>query len=307
MEEKRVLITGGSGLIGKYLTQKLTEAGYQVSWVSRTRGNNEVKTYVWDIENNSIEDEAILNADFIIHLAGANLFEKAWSEKFKNEIIVSRTKSAKLLLGKVKIFEQPLKAFISASGIAFYGADTKNTGLTESSPKGEGFLSDVVEAWEESAENFSRIGIRSVQLRTGIVLSPDGGPLKKFVTPIKFWLGAALGTGSQFVSWIHIEDLARIFINAIEDSSIEGPVNAVSPDPKSNKDFLKACAKALKKPFFLPNIPPGILEIFFGKEKASVILGGNKVIPEVLQKKGFIFAFPTIDSALNNLLQKRKA
>lgn len=275
-------------------------------WLSRKRGKYPVRTYLWNPAENFIEDEAILNADYIIHLAGANLFDRAWTAKYREEIILSRTRSANLLYGKVKIFEQPVKAFISASGINFYGRDTKNLPVTESSSMGDGFLAEVVQNWENAANQFAKMGIRTVKMRTGIVLGPEQSALQEFIKPVRFWVGAPLGTGKQYVSWIHIEDLANIFLASIDDASISGPVNAVSPKPETNRNFLYTCARTLKKPFFLPKVPSKFLEILFGKEKASVLLGGNLVVPQVLQEKGFAYKYPELASALDDLLLKRK-
>jgi uncharacterized protein (TIGR01777 family) len=303
---KNVLITGGTGLVGTRLTQLLIEKGYSVSHLSRGKGKGNVKTYQWDLKNGNIEEEALLKANYIINLAGAGVFDNKWSRDFKNEILESRIESINLLYDKLKILklidDHKIKAFVSSSAIGFYGADTGNDVISESSPSGNDFLSGVVKEWEAAADRMNSLHIRTVIFRTGIVLSEHGGALEKIISPVKKGAGALLGTGQQYISWIHIDDLCEIFIKAIEDEKIRGIYNAVAPEPVTNEVLTKEIAKKLDKSILLPNVPAFVLKFLLGSEKAMVVLGGNKVSSEKIQASGYIFKFPDIRNTLQNLV-----
>ncbi|CAN5464136.1 TIGR01777 family oxidoreductase [soil metagenome] len=298
-----VLITGGSGLIGNKLTQFLQEIGYSITHLSRSKkGDEKIKTYFWDLDQEEIEIEALTTADHIIHLAGANLAEKRWTEKQKKIIIESRTKSADLLLKKLAVTEHKVKSFISASGIGIYGSDNSGHELDEHSPPGEDFLSEVTVKWEEAVDRISTLGIRVVKLRTGLVLTTEGGALPKLMLPVKFGVGAALGSGKQVYSWIHIEDLCRIYLQAIENESMNGPYNAVAPEPVTNQEFTRSLANVLNRPLLLPKIPRLILNIILG-EMAIAVVGGNKITSRKIENTGFQFNYNNLDAALTQLLK----
>lgn len=302
--KETVLITGGSGLIGSRLTHYLKNTGYNITHLSRSRkGDEKIKTFTWDLEQEEIEMEALTTADYIIHLAGANLADKRWTEKRKKIIIGSRTKTAGLLLKKLANAEHKVKAFISASGIGIYGSEIKGQELDEHSPSGEDFLSEVTLKWEEAVNKISTLGIRVVKIRTGLVLSTEGGALPKLMIPVKFGVGAALGSGKQVYSWIHIEDLCRIYHQAIVNESMQGPINAVAPHPVTNQEFTRSLARILKRPLLLPNIPRIILKIILG-ELATAVLGGSRVSSGKIQDLGFKFKYNNIDAALTQLLKK---
>lgn len=300
---KNVLITGGTGMIGRRLTQILQEKGYEVSHLSRSRKNDQpVKTYVWDIQKQEIEPEALQKADYIIHLAGAGVADKRWTESRKKVILKSRTESTRLLHNTLSnLGDRRLKAFISASAIGIYGADTGSAEIYETSPKGDDFLSDVVKRWEAVVDDINKLNIRTVKLRIGVVLSMEGGALPRIVQPIKLGAGAPLGSGQQYTSWIHVEDLCRMFIYALEQQDIEGVYNAVAPRPVTNKQLTQSAAQTLHKPLFLPNVPGFAIRLAFG-EMASIVLGGNKVSSKEIEQKGFKFQYPNIDNALKDLL-----
>jgi uncharacterized protein len=303
---RNVLITGGTGLIGTRLTQMLIEKGYFVSHLSRRKGKGQVKTYQWDLKNGTIEEEALLKADYIINLAGAGVFDKKWTNEFKQEILESRIEAIHLLADKIKMLKlidnHKIKAFISTSAIGYYGADTGNDAITETSARGNDFLSGVVKEWEVAAEKINNMKIRTVVIRTGIVFSKNGGALEKLIAPVKMGGGAALGTGKQYVSWIHIDDLCGIFIKALEDENIKGVYNATAPEPVTNEVLTKAIAKKLNKSVLLPNVPGFVLKFMLGTEKALLVLGGNKVSSEKVQKAGYIFKYPSLEMALQNLI-----
>jgi uncharacterized protein (TIGR01777 family) len=296
-----VLISGGSGLVGSHLCRALKEKGYTVSVLSRSKEKHgKYQTYHWDIDHGSIEEKAIDEADYIIHLAGADIFNKTWTPKQRQEIVDSRVKSAKLLFAAVKTSDNKPKAFISASAIGYYGAFTSEVIFLETDPPGDDFLARTCVLWEEAADNFHEIGIRTIKIRTAIVLAKEGGALEKMKRPTDMGLGAALGSGKQYIPWIHIDDLCNIYIKAIEDINMNGAYNAVAPDVKTNKEFMRTLADTLHKPFTFPNVPKFVLKLILG-ERAKAILEGSRVSPEKIISAGFKFKFPDLASALKNL------
>lgn len=300
--QKKVLITGGTGLVGKVLSKKLLDKGYQVSFLSRSQKEiPNIKVYQWNIEQGAIEEEAVLEADYIVHLAGAGVADKNWTEKRKKLIIESRTKSADLIQQVLENNEHKPQAFISASGISIYGDDKGEIVLDENSPSESSFLAEVVKVWEKSADQFSDLEMRVVKLRIGIVLSPEGGALPKIVKPIRYGFGASLGSGRQYVSWIHVDDLAEMFIQAIENQNMIGVYNAVAPNPVSNQELTKKSAKVLKKGMFLPNVPSFMLKLMMG-EMANIVLGGLNISGQKILDTGFQFQYTEIEKALEDLL-----
>lgn len=297
-----VLITGGTGLVGKVLTKLLQEKNYTVSYLSRSKQSGSIKTYHWDIEKKQIDIEAISQTDYIVHLAGAGVADKRWTDSYKKEIIDSRVVSTQLLAEAIEKSSKKPKAFVSASAVGFYGFDTKDILLTENSPKGDGFLAEVTEKWEKSIEAISNLGIRTAIMRIGIVLAKEGGALAKIMQPIQFFAGSALGSGKQYMSWIHIKDMARMLVYAFENENIQGIYNAVGNKPVTNADFTKAIAKTMGKPLFLPNVPSFALNLLLG-EMASMVVGGNNVSNEKIVKAGFEYEFATLESALKDLIR----
>ncbi len=300
-----VLITGGSGMIGRHLIPLLEDQGYEVGILSRKSNvHGPVKSWAWDINKNSIDPESISFADHIIHLAGVNTGEKKWSAARKKEIMDSRVKTAELLYNQISATGKKLKTFISASGSTFYGWNTGSILVNEDRNKpGDDFLAVVTKEWESSANKIKSLGIRTVIFRNGPVLSLDGVFLKKIIPVVKSGLAAGIGNGDQYISWIHINDLCRLFIFALKEDSLEGTFNAVSPAPVTNKELMKAIANAMHKPFFLPNVPAFIMRLMYG-EMSSMILGSNRVSSEKIEARGFTFEHKNINEALNDLLKK---
>jgi hypothetical protein len=296
-----ILVTGGTGLIGKHLCDLLLKKGHKVFILSRN-SSNKSNIFKWDIENNYIDENAIKNTDYIIHLAGAGIADKRWTAKRKKLLIDSRVSSANLLYTKVKALNPNLKGFIAASGIGFYGAITTNKIFTENDSAGNDFLSTICIHWENASLQFNTLNIRTVILRTGVVLTKKGGALEKIVKPIKFGFGAALGTGKQYMPWIHIDDLCEMYIQAIENPKLTGIYNAVAPEYCTNKILTKEIAEVLNKPLFLPNIPALILKIILGK-LSNILLEGSRVSSNKIVETGFEFKFPTLKNALKNLLK----
>ena len=239
-----ILITGGSGLIGKSLISLLKNNGHQVHVLSRKK-SEDPSVFYWDISKNHIDNDAITTADYIIHLAGENIAGKRWTAKQRKLILESRTISTNLLFEKVKALNPKLKGFISASGIGYYGAKTTSKTYTEKDKPADDFISNVCIAWENSVLQFNTLSIRTVILRTGIVLSNKGGALEKMMLPIKFGFGASLGSGGQFMPWIHIDDLCNMYLSAIENKELEGIYNAVAPEHYTNQEFTTAIANTL--------------------------------------------------------------
>jgi len=298
-----ILITG-KGLIANYLADQLHKMGYNISFLSRSKKNNSpFQTYTWNIDQNQIDEEAIATADYIIHLAGANISGARWTAKRKQIIINSRVKSASLIFNEVNRQSKKIKAFISSSAVGYYGAITSDNIFTEEDPPSKDFLGETCRLWEQAADDFAVSGTRTVKIRTGVVLTKQGGALEKMMGPVKMGIGSALGTGKQYLPWIHIDDLCSIFIKAIEDSNMKGAYNAVTPDAKTNKEFTKILARTLNKPFWFPNIPAFMMKLMFG-EMAVILLEGSRVSAGKIKGTGFKFKFTDLKTALTDLLKK---
>jgi uncharacterized protein (TIGR01777 family) len=296
-----ILISGGTGLVGKHLCKILKEKGHSVAILSRATSDNK-SIFHWNIKDEYIAPEAIKETDFIIHLAGAGIADKRWTKNRKIDLIDSRVASTNLLFKKVKELNPNLKGFISASGIGYYGAVTTSKTFAETDSSGNDFVSEICKLWENSVNQFNTLQIRTVILRTGIVLSKKGGALEKISNPIKLGFGANLGTGKQYIPWIHIEDLCNLFIEAIENNNLNGIYNAVSHEHCTNKTFTKTIAEILNKPLWLPNIPSAILKFILG-EMAVILLEGSKISSKKIELTGFKFEFPTLKKALTDLLK----
>ncbi len=303
-----VLITGGSGLVGTRLTEILLERGFTVSHLTRkveekSVGGKPVKTYLWDIKKGIIDEKALLEADYLVHLAGAGIADENWSEERKKEIIESRTKSIDLIVSKLKTLPHRIISFASASGIGYYGADTGNEHISEQHTPGIDFVADCCIQWEAAADKIQALGIRTVKLRTGIVLSEKGGALPRLTQPVRWGVGAALGTGKQWQSWIHLDDLCELFIKSLTDQQMTGAYNAVAPNPVTNHDLTKISAQVLKRPFWMPNVPEFALKLVFG-EMASIVLGGNYVLNQRIKlETDFDYKFVDVRKALEDLLK----
>jgi uncharacterized protein len=304
-----VLLTGGTGLVGKALTERLLRKGYQVIILTRKipatgSGTQGAKYALWNVNEKRIDVAALQEADHIIHLAGAGVVDKRWTDAYKKEIQDSRTESSALIVDTLKQHNNKVQTLVSSSAIGWYGADTNESlkkGFIETSAADNHFLGETCRLWEASVDAAATIGIRVVKLRTGIVLSNNGGALAEFKKPLRFGFATILGSGKQVVSWIHIDDLCRMYIEAIENNILQGAYNAVAPAPVSNKTLTLELAKIVRNKFFIPvHVPSIALKIMMGQSSIEV-LKSCTVSCEKIKQAGFTFLYPSIEPALLEL------
>lgn len=298
-----VLITGANGLIAKELSKQLSPK-YSVRFLTRKKKNDH--EFEWDIVKGTLDERALENVSHIIHLAGAGVAEKRWTDERKKEIISSRVDSARLILRALQKNRQNIRSFISASGINYYGTETTDKIFTEEDMPGNDFLSEVTVLWERAADEFrdQQIAERVVQLRTGVVLSEKEGALKKMLPTIRAGIGSPLGSGKQYMPWIHIRDICSMYRFAMENTEIHGAFNAVAPEHATNRELTQTAAQVLNKPLFMPNVPAFVLKIIFG-ELSVAVLEGSRASAEKIRNAGFRFEFPHLKPALSDLLQKK--
>ncbi|WP_147203467.1 TIGR01777 family oxidoreductase [Segetibacter aerophilus] len=307
-----ILITGGTGLLGSALTELLTSKGHDVIILTREQKSSHspnISYAVWNVKDQNIDKNAVSRADYIIHLAGAGVADKRWTKDRKKEIVESRTESSALLVKAIKEIPNKVKAVISASAIGYYGDDEKRSAkkpaFTEDMRPDKEFLGDTCRLWEESIEPVQKEGKRLVKLRIGIVLSNDGGALPEFKKPIKFGIAGVLGSGKQVISWIHIEDVCRMFLFAIENENMHGVYNAVAPTPVRNKDLTILLAEKMKGRFFIhAHVPAIALRLMLGEMSVEVLKSAT-VSSDKVRVDGFTFKYPTIEGALENLVNEK--
>ncbi len=305
-----VLITGGTGLVGKPLSELLLSKGYRVIILTRnlkektTREN--LRYALWDIKKEFIDVDAIREADYIIHLAGAGVVDKKWTSAYKKEIVDSRIKSSELITKVLKNNPHKVQAIVSSSAIGWYGTDAiEGHQFMETDTADESFLGETCKLWEASLEGANALGIRVCKLRTGIVLSNKGGALAAFIKPVRLGFAAILGNGKQIISWIHVDDLCRMFVYAMENKNMKGSYNAVAPHPISNKNLTITLAKIMKGIFFIPvYVPSFILKIMMGKRSIEILKSAT-VSCEKITHAGFTFYYPGIAVALKELISKK--
>jgi uncharacterized protein (TIGR01777 family) len=308
-----VLITGGTGLIGKALTDLLVGKGYRVVVLTRqpvkgmrpfTSGAeaDDVLAYaLWNVSTGQFPTEVLPHTDYIVHLAGANVAKGRWTKRRKLEIVRSRTQSGALLVETLKKYPGRVKGVISASAIGWYGPDTGKRPFRETDPSADDFLGRTCQAWEDSLAPLPGMGKRLVILRTGIVLARDGGALPAFRAPLKGGIAAIMGGGRQMISWIHLADLCRLYVHAIENPDTEGVYNAVAPEPVSNKALVLALAQQVRGRFFIPvHVPAFVLRAVLG-EMSVEVLKSCTADAQRIRNRGFQYTFPTIAPALTDL------
>jgi uncharacterized protein (TIGR01777 family) len=297
---KGILITGGSGLVGKLLTDALLDKGYQVSHLSRKPGNDpRIKTFLWDVPKNKIDDECIDGIDIIVHLAGAGIADKRWTAKRKQEIIESRTKSIGLIYRAIKNKPNKVSAVISASATGYY-SDRGNELMTEESLPNTDFMAECCVAWESAADEGKALSLRIVKFRTGVVLYKKGGALPQMAMPIRFAVGAPFGNGRQWIPWIHWQDVVDMYLFGIENIHLTGVYNMVAPKPVTNKQFMKAIARQLFRPLWPLNVPKLVFKLLMG-EMSVIVLGSTRVSAQKIEEEKFNFKYPELPGALKQI------
>jgi uncharacterized protein (TIGR01777 family) len=306
---KRIVVTGATGLIGKKLVNALVNRGDDVIVFGRNieRAKSllpNADNYVeWNYKKPDNWNSEINGVDAVVHLAGINLFSKRWNDAFKKEVLESREVSTRNLADAIKSCSNKPGVFVSASGIGYYG-DCGDNVLTEVSPAGNDFLADVCKVWESEAKKVEQSGVRSVQVRTGLVLSTEDGALKQMLPPFKFFIGGPLGNGKQWASWLHIDDIVGIYIHAIDNNQLSGAVNAASPKPARMKEFAQTLGKVLHRPALFP-VPKFALKIVIG-EAAEVVTASQRVDVKKLLDSGYKFRFENLNEALEDLLKQKR-
>lgn len=299
-----ILITGATGLVGKALTEELINSGKQVNYLTTSPNKIETKEnykgFLWNPSEGEIDVRCFHGVTAIVHLAGASIAER-WTEEYKSIIIDSRIKTAQLLCSTLKNIDHTVAHFVSASAIGAYPSSKTNEYSENFEVYNSSFLGDVVKVWEEAADLFKELNIKVSKIRIGVVLSKKGGALEKLIQPIKMYVGAPLGDGKQWQSWIHLKDLARVF-SYVVTHELEGIYNAVAPSPVTNKEMTKEAASVLNKPLFLPKVPAFMLKLLLG-DMAAIVLESQKVSSNKLEQKGFDFKFKQVDVALQDLLK----
>lgn len=297
----RILITGATGSVGKVVVEQLLEAGDEVVVMTRNIAKaaiilgSQCSYYQWSDTNSLPPMEAFEGVDGIVNLMGENIADKRWTDEQKKKIYNSRIDGTARLVEALKQLEKRPKVFVSASAVGVYG-DRKDEEINESSSSGDDFLAHVCKDWEEEANKASEQGLRVVLIRTGIVLSRGGGALSKMLPLFKKGLGGPIGSGNQYMSWIHVEDLAAMYVEALKNENVNGPHNGTAPYPATNKEFTQALGKVLKRPTAL-RAPAFALKAVFG-EMAGTLLGGQKVLPTKFKDVKFRYKYPTLDMAL---------
>ncbi|WP_242132948.1 TIGR01777 family oxidoreductase [Aestuariivivens marinum] len=301
----RVLITGATGLIGQGIVKQCHERGIDVNYlttsISKIEYGNNYKGFYWNPKTQDLDKQCFKGVDAIIHLAGASI-AKRWTPNYKEEIISSRVTTTNLLINTLKGESHNIKQVISASAIGLYPDSLVNYYDESFKPFGKTFLSAVVQQWEQAVNEFSKLNINIAKVRIGLVLSKEGGALQEIAQPIKFGLGAAFGSGKQWQSWIHIEDLVKLFVYILEYNLV-GVYNGVAPNPVTNKELVKAIAKRLNRPLFLPNIPKIFMKWLLG-EMHTILFESQRVSSRKIENKGFHYNYNYLKPALKDLLGK---
>lgn len=299
----RVLITGATGLVGEELTKLLLQNGIKINYLTTSKGKIESQPnfqgFYWNPLESTIDESCFLGVSVIIHLAGASI-AKRWTKKYKQHIVESRVLSSNLLFSALKNTPNQVKQIISASAVGIYPDDLNRYYTEEFTDFQDTFLANVVLKWEDSVNQFERLGLTVCKLRIGLVLSTRGGALPQMLAPYKWYLGTGFGSGNQWQSWIHIHDLVRLFLFAVQNK-LKGIYNAVAPNPVTNNQLNQAISEILEKPILLPNAPDFILKLILG-EMHTLLLESQHVSAAKIEQEGFEFEHKNIQKALENLL-----
>lgn len=299
-----ILITGGTGLLGGHLVDFLSNKGMSIRLLSRRADLTAVvPRFEWNVKEKKIDPKALENVDILIHLAGAGVAEGRWTDKRKKEIIDSRIDSTQMLYEAVAEMQHKPQTLICASATGYYGHQEFEHESTEEESAGGDFLAQVCEKWESEADRFKDLGLRVVKLRTGVVFDESGGALQKMVQPIRYFVGAPLGTGKQIVPWIHWGDWCGAVGHLIEHKELSGAYNLVAPGPVTNAGLTRLIARVIRRPLLLPNVPAFALKLMLG-EMSSIVLKGHKVSNKKLENSGYEFEYPSAEQALFELLSQ---
>jgi uncharacterized protein (TIGR01777 family) len=292
--KQNVLISGGTGLVGHELSKLLSSENFNVALLSRRKQVKGYKSFYWDHEKGEIDSKAIDFADIIVHLAGENVSGKKWTKSQKKKIISSRVETTALLRDAIQKTNKKPKAFISASAVGYYGSSTSDHIYKENDEPGKDFLAETVVKWEASVNEIQQMGIPTAALRIGVVMTVKGGALPKIMKPVTMGVGSALGNGKQWIPWISVNDLVRMFLFVMQNTMDSKPgskfevYNAACPTHITNFQLSKELAKIFKKPFFMPAVPAFVIKMLFG-EMATIVLNGSRVSSEKIQNAGFVF------------------
>lgn len=297
----KILMSGASGLVGSVLVKRFETAGHDVYRLVHQRGAKSPKEIPWNWETEDINPTFLEGMDAVIHLAGENIAARRWSKAQKKLILKSRVEGTRLLSNSIAGLSKPPKVFLSASAIGFYG-DRGNEEMVEESGIGDGFLAETCEAWEAETLFVRKKGIRTVHMRIGVVLSKEGGALKKMLPPFKMGVGGNMGSGEQYMSWISLDDLVSAMEFCLKTETMSGAVNLVSPFPATNAEFTKTLGKVLGRPTVFA-MPAFAAKLAFGEMAEALLLASTRVIPKKLLQAGFSFQFPKLEDALRHHLK----
>lgn len=297
---KNILITGATGLIGSRIVRNLQQRGHEIKILTRdpSRVKN-AEAFHWDIDSGQIDPKCLEGIDTIIHLAGAGIADKRWTKKRKQEIVDSRVKSTRLLFDTIEKTRARIDTIVSASGGGYYG-DRGDEVLTEESSNGTGFLAECCKQWEDAIDEGRKFCNRIIKLRIGIVLTRHGGALVELEKPVSFFAGAALGSGKQWIPWIHLYDMISIFEKVVENPAYNGVYNTSTPFPVTNSEFTRAMAKKLSRPVWPVNVPEFVLKALLG-EMSEIVLISDRNSAQKLINAGFQFRYPALDDALTEI------
>lgn len=300
----KVLVTGASGMVGAKLIAILVEKGYLIHALSRKAhpDTDKIKYFSWNVDQGKIDKQCIDGVDAIIHLAGENIGKKPWSKRVRTHILKSRTDSIALIYQLLANYPHQVKHVISASGTGYYG-NRREELLTEDRTPADDFLGQTCFAWELAVAKGRSYGLRTVSLRSGIILSKDQGALPKIAAPVRMGLGASLGNGKQYLPWIHVDDAVSMYVFALENQGVHGVYNMAAPETVTNKQFNQTLAKVLGKPLWLPPVPAFLLKSILGK-MSETLLDSAKISPEKIVNAGFHFTYPTLKEALEAIYQQ---
>ena len=297
-----ILVSGSTGLVGSAIVTRLEEEGHRVVRLVRREPESDRSEVGWNPESGAIDTSGLEGTDAVIHLAGDNIAEGRWNDEKKARIRDSRVNGTRLLAESLADLDAPPRTLIAASAIGYYG-DRGDEVLTEKSPPASDFLSETCQAWEAAVQPAVQKGVRTVNLRIGVVLSLDGGALAKMHFPFRMGVGGVMGSGDQYVSWVSIHDLPGIVLHILSHEDLSGPVNAVAPNPVTNREFTKTLGRVLVRPTLFP-MPAFAARLAFGEMADALLLSSTRVQPERLAASGYAFRHPDIEPALREILEK---